>query len=69
MERVTLAIDGMSCGHCVKSVEQALKALDGVAVEQVAIGTATVQYDPAATSVDRLRDAVEDEGYQVTGTR
>ena len=69
MERVTLAIDGMSCGHCVKSVEQALKALDGVAVEQVAIGTATVQYDPAATSVDRLKDAVEDEGYQVTGTR
>ena len=69
MERITLAIDGMSCGHCVKSVEQALKALDGVAVEQVAIGTATVQYDPAATSVDRLRDAVEDEGYQVTAAR
>lgn len=69
MERVTLAIDGMSCGHCVKSVEQALKGLDGVAVEQVAIGTATISYDPATTSVDRLRDAVEDEGYQVTGTR
>lgn len=69
MERVTLAIDGMSCGHCVKSVEQALKGLDGVAVEQVAVGTATVQYDPAATSIDRLKDAVEDEGYQVTSTR
>ena len=69
MERVTLEIDGMSCGHCVRSVDQALKALEGVAVEQVAIGTATVSYDPAATSVDRLRDAVEDEGYQVTGTR
>ena len=69
MERITLAIDGMSCGHCVKSVEQALAALDGVAVEQVAIGAATVQYDPAATSVDRLKDAVEDEGYQVTATR
>jgi copper chaperone len=69
MERVTLAIDGMSCGHCVRSVEQALKSLDGVAVEQVAVGTATVQYDPASTSIDRLKDAVEDEGYQVTSAR
>ena len=69
MERVTLAIDGMVCGHCVRSVEQALKSLDGVAVEQVAIGTATVQYDPASTTGDRLRGAVEDEGYQVTATR
>jgi copper chaperone len=69
MERVTLSIDGMSCGHCVRSVEQALKGIDGVAVEQVAVGTATVQYDPTSTSIDRLKDAVEDEGYQVTETR
>lgn len=69
MERITLSIDGMTCGHCVRSVDQALKALDGVAVEQVAIGSATVSYDPATTSVDRLKDAVEDEGYQVTETR
>ena len=69
MERVTLSIDGMTCGHCVRSVDQALKALDGVDVEQVAIGKATINYDPAAVSVDRLKDAVEDEGYQVTEAR
>ena len=69
MERVTISIDGMSCSHCVRSVDQALKALDGVAVEQVAIGSATVSYDPATTTPDRIAEAVEDEGYTVTATR
>ena len=69
MERVTISIDGMSCSHCVRSVDQALKALDGVAVEQVAIGSATVSYDPAATTPERIAEAVQDEGYTVTATR
>src|SRR5918912_549226 len=33
MERMTLKIDGMSCGHCVKAVKSALEGIDGVAVD------------------------------------
>lgn len=69
MERVTISIDGMSCSHCVRSVDQALKALEGVQVEQVAIGSATVSYDPATITPQRIAEAVEDEGYQVAATR
>jgi copper chaperone len=68
MDRIKLKIEGMSCGHCVSAVDKALKGLDGVQVEQVAIGTATVSYDPAATSPERITRAVEDEGYRVAGT-
>lgn len=63
MERVTLSIEGMSCGHCVSSVQKALQQVDGAQVEQVQIGSATVSYDPAKTSVDDLVEAVNDEGY------
>ncbi len=63
MERLNLTIDGMSCGHCVNAVSGALKQLPGVDVEQVAIGTATISYDPSKTSVDQIIDAVNDEGY------
>jgi copper chaperone CopZ len=63
VQRATLSIDGMSCGHCVKAVSQALRKLPGVDVEQVAIGSATVAYDPSATSLDEIVDAVSDEGY------
>jgi copper ion binding protein len=63
VERLTLEIDGMSCGHCVQAVTEALQRVDGVQVEHVAIGTATVRYDPAKASVDQITDAVNDEGY------
>ena len=69
MNRMTIQIDGMSCGHCVGQVTKALKGVDGVQVEQVKIGSATVAYDPAATSEDRITQAVEDQGYAVTATR
>ena len=63
MEHVTIQIDGMSCGHCVAAVGRALRAVPGVEVEQVAVGSATVAYDPGAVSLDRIRAAVRAEGY------
>jgi copper chaperone len=65
MTQLTMQIGGMSCGHCVAAVTKALKALQGVAVEQVAIGSATVNYDPSATSAEAIAKAVEEEGYPV----
>ncbi len=64
MERVTIEIGGMSCGHCVRAVEQALGGVEGVKVEEVKIGGATVRYDPAVASPERIGKAIEEEGYQ-----
>jgi copper chaperone CopZ len=64
MEKLSLAIRGMSCGHCVKSVDQALKALPGVEVERVEVGSATVAYDPAQIQPEQIEAAVSEEGYQ-----
>ena len=63
MTRTTLKIDGMSCGHCVTAVKRALLDLDGVTVENVAVGTATVQYAPAVASQEKIAEAVSDAGY------
>jgi len=65
MERVTLRIDGMTCGHCVSQVTTALNDVDGVKVEQVKVGAATVAFDPSATSESEIRRAIEDQGYAV----
>lgn len=65
MERVTIAIEGMSCGHCVGAVKRALESVKGVQVEQVSIGRATVSLDPATTTDAQLTEAIEDEGYTV----
>ncbi|GJG89613.1 copper ion-binding protein [Gemmatimonadetes bacterium T265] len=63
MKQLRLAIEGMSCGHCVASVRRALGTLDGVEVQDVAVGAARVAYDPARTRADAIAEAVRDEGY------
>jgi copper chaperone CopZ len=63
MNRATLTINGMSCGHCVASVRRALEDVEGVRVESVTIGSAVVDYDPAVASRERIIEAVSDAGY------
>ena len=64
MERLTLTIDGMSCGHCVAAVRSELEKLDGVNVEAVQVGSAILSYDPTRVRTDQLIDAVADAGYE-----
>lgn len=64
MERATLSIDGMSCGHCVGQVRSALQKVSGVTVEKVEVGSAEVTFDPAKTDQEKLAAAVTDAGYE-----
>jgi copper chaperone len=63
MEQTTIAIQGMSCGHCVAAVKGALGQLEGVEVQEVKVGSATVAYDPQAVTPDRITQVIADEGY------
>jgi copper chaperone len=67
MEKLTLEIDGLSCGHCVGAVRRALEGIDGVQVESVRVGGAEVRYDPRAVTTDAIASAIADEGYQPRG--
>jgi len=60
-----LGIDGMHCASCVGSIEGALAGVEGVtrADANLAAERATVVYDPRATSVAELIEAVESVGY------
>jgi copper chaperone CopZ len=63
MNKLELEIEGMSCGHCVAAVSEALRELDGVSVDNVRIGSAEVSYEPAQVSPEQIVLAVEDAGY------
>lgn len=63
MEPLTLQIEGMGCGHCVARVEKTLAKLPGVAVRKVNLGSAEVMYDPGRTPFERIRLALDEEGY------
>ncbi|MCZ7687608.1 MAG: cation transporter [Sandaracinaceae bacterium] len=61
-----LKIEGMTCGHCVRAVEQVLTRVPGVHRAEVAIGTARVETDDGVPR-DALVRAVEEEEYRVVG--
>jgi copper chaperone len=66
MKRVQFEVTGMSCGHCVKSVKDAVESIGGVTVESVRIGSVAVALDEARTSVGQIVDAIADAGYEAT---
>jgi copper chaperone len=66
MSRLTLFIEGMSCGHCLNAVSRALGGLAGVTVRSVAIGRAEVDYEPESIDPARIAAAVEAAGYRAT---
>ena len=63
MKTVNLKVAGMTCGHCVRAVEQALSEVPGAKVESVQVGRAKVAMDDAVP-IGVLIDAVSDAGYE-----
>ena len=66
MKQLKLEVSGMSCGHCVGAVRDALAGVPGVKVDEVRIGSASVTIDETKTKVSELVDAVSDAGYEAT---
>lgn len=66
METTVLKVNGMTCGGCVRSVTNVLKALPGVADADVSLekSEAKVIFDPVRANPDALRKAIEDAGYE-----
>ena len=63
----TLKVQGMSCGHCVNSVEMGVGELEGVSSVAVDLekGEVAVDYDAAKTSLDEIQEAIQEQGYDV----
>lgn len=66
METTVLKVNGMTCGGCVRSVGNVLKAVPGVTSAEVSLekSEAQVTFDPAFANQAALRKAIEDAGYE-----
>jgi len=64
MRQITMDISGMSCGGCVSAVGKALLAIPGTRVDAIAVGSATVSYDPSRTTPGKIAQTIRDAGYQ-----
>ncbi|MEN6396089.1 MAG: heavy metal-associated domain-containing protein, partial [Methanoregula sp.] len=66
---VVLKVGGMMCATCVQTIEAGLRALPGVVAVNVNLGNeqAYVTYNPSLTSIEDMKKAIEDDGYQYLG--
>jgi copper chaperone CopZ len=65
LDTVKLKIDGMSCGHCLRTVSDTLRNAPGVVqVGTVEMGRAEVTIDGAVTSPAKVAEAVSEAGYE-----
>ena len=64
-ENTTLPLGGMTCGHCVATVETALTGVGGVIAATADLGSqsALVEYDSSLTDVASMQAAVAAVGY------
>jgi len=61
---IRVSVEGMSCEHCVRSVQEALESLEGIASVSVSLedGAALVE---GQVSDDAIRAVLEEEEYVV----
>jgi len=65
MKEVTLQVKGMFCGHCVNAVEGALKELGAQGKVDLGAGSVAVSYDESRVTLEAVKEAIEEQGYDV----
>jgi len=68
-KKVNLPIKGMTCTSCAQTIEKALKKTKGVQEAHVNFATEKVafSYDPGRVTPEKIREVIEQTGYQVMG--
>ncbi|MBB6624141.1 heavy-metal-associated domain-containing protein [Clostridium gasigenes] len=67
MEKKIL-VEGMSCGHCVNHVKEALSELNGVTSVTVDLDAKTAIIEVSVDVNDEdIKFAIDDAGYEVVG--
>ena len=66
MQNITLTISGMSCGHCLNAVNQAISTVQGVEIKSVKIGRADLRV-PGDGAAEQVKAAIRRGGLQGRG--
>lgn len=67
MNTYLLQVEGMSCSHCVRSVQEAVEELKGTFEVKVDLDKKSVsfQMDDQLQNLETVKLAIEDAGYDV----
>lgn len=61
MKVTELKVEGMTCGHCVNSVQRLLNDFEGVISTVVSLpNNAEISYDETKISIDKIKKIIND---------
>ena len=63
----TYTVTGMTCDHCVRSVEEEVGEVEGVQAVEVELASGLLTVSGEGFSDDAVRGAVAEAGYRVAG--
>ncbi len=65
MTNIVIAVEGMSCQHCVMRVKRAVEGLAGVKDLSVSIGEVKVTFDESVVRKEDIEVAIVKSGYKI----
>ena len=67
MANQTLNVEGMTCGHCVQTIKEAVNNLVGISRVEVDLENkqVAVEYDKALVKLDSITDKIVEIGFEV----
>ena len=62
-----IQVEGMTCGHCVETVTQAVNSLDGISQVSVDLDKklVSVDFDESRTNLDAVSSKITEVGFEV----
>ena len=64
MIKKSIKVKGMSCQHCIKSIEIEMKELELNSLK-IELGNVEVEYDPILTSEEMIINAIQEAGFEI----
>ena len=70
MTHKDIQVNGMTCGHCVETVTQAVNSLDGVSQVSVDLDKkqVSVDFDERQTNLDTVSSKIVEVGFEVVSS-
>ncbi|MFS1514123.1 copper ion binding protein [Chengkuizengella sp. SCS-71B] len=65
MKNQMLKVEGMSCNHCVNAIESTLKEIGVKGSVDLKKGSVEVNYDETKINLTAIKEAIEEQGYDV----
>jgi copper chaperone len=65
MQSVTVKVEGMSCGHCVKAIETALTQIEVEGKVDLNDKIVEVKFDEKIQNINEIKETIKNLGYIV----